>query len=93
MLVVLLCMYLCMYLRQVVSLPALLGIERDLFLCIELEKEDELEPAVVPCSVAVPLFPAVYLQSRQVRWGTTGIFPEQDDSRSPWFAVGLWPRM
>ena len=51
---------------QVASLLPLLGIERDLFRCSHLVEEVELEPAVVGCSVVVPLFPATPLQSRQV---------------------------
>ena len=58
-----------MYLPQVVSLPQLLGIERDLFRCRHLVEEIELELAVVGCSLVVPLFPATPLQSRQVRRG------------------------
>ncbi len=72
-----------MYLPQTVSLPPLLGIEWDLFQCSHLVQEVELEPAVVTCSIAVPLFPAVPLQSRQVHWSKTGTFPDQDHSRPP----------
>ena len=35
-------------------------------------EEVELEPAMVGCSVVVPLSPATPLQSRQVRRGKTG---------------------
>jgi hypothetical protein len=56
-----------MYLPQAVSLPPLLGIERDLFRYRHLVKEVELELAVVSYSVVVPLFfPATPLQSRQI---------------------------
>ena len=48
-----LCIYLCMYLLQVVSCPPPLGIESDLFQCVQLAKEVQVEPAVVtgrePC--------------------------------------------
>ena len=54
--------YLCMYLPQAVSLPQLLGIERDFFRCRHLVEEVELELVVVGCSVAEPLFPATPLQ-------------------------------
>ena len=50
-----------MYLPQAVSLPQLLGIERDLFRCRHLLEEIELELAVVGCSVVVPLLPATPL--------------------------------
>ena len=40
-----------MYLPQAVSLPQLLGIERDLFRCRHLVEEVEQELAVVGCSV------------------------------------------
>ena len=63
-----------MYPPQAASLPPLLGIERDLFRYSHLVEEVELEPAVVCCSVVVPLFPATPLQSRQVRRGKTGPF-------------------
>ena len=64
-----------MYLPQAVSLPQLLGIERDLFRCRHLVEEIELELAVVVgCSVVVPLFPATPLQSWQVRRGKIGPF-------------------
>ena len=64
-----------MYPPQAASLPPLLGIGRDLFRCSRLVEEVELEPAMVGCSVVVPLSPAVTpLQSRQVRRGKTGPF-------------------
>ena len=47
-----LCIYLCMYLLQVVSRPPPLGIESDLFQCVQLAKEVQFEPAVVTWSVA-----------------------------------------
>ena len=64
-----------MYPPQAASLSPLLGIERDLFRCSRLMEEVELEPAMVGCSVVVPLSPATtLLQSRQVRRGKTGPF-------------------
>ena len=64
-----------MYLPQAVSLPQLLGIERDLFRCRHLVEEIKLELAVVVgCSVVVPLFPATPLPSWQVRRGKIGPF-------------------
>ena len=63
-----------MYPPQAASLPPLFGIERDLFRCSHLVEEVELEPAVVGCSVMVPLSPATPPQSRQVRRGKTGSF-------------------
>ena len=63
-----------MYLPQAASLPPLLGIERDLFRCMHLVEEVELELVVVGCSVVVPLFSATPLQSRQVRRGNIGPF-------------------
>ena len=59
---------------QAASIPPLLGIERDLFRYSRLVEEVELEPAVVDCSVVVPLCPATPLQSRQVGRGKTGPF-------------------
>ena len=61
-----LCIYLCMYLLQVISHPPPLGIESDLFQCIQLAKEVQLEPAVVTGSVADPLFSAVSLTDQSV---------------------------
>ena len=37
-----LCIYFCMYLLQVVSRPPQLGIELDLFQCVQLAKEVQL---------------------------------------------------
>ncbi len=39
------CIYMCMYLLQVVSSPPQLGIESDLFQCVQLAKEVKYEPA------------------------------------------------
>ena len=39
-----LCIYLCMYLLQVISRPPPLGIESDLFQCVQLAKEAQFEP-------------------------------------------------
>jgi hypothetical protein len=63
-----------MYPPQAASLPPLLGIEQDFFQFSHLVEEVELEPAVVGCSVVVPLSPATPLQSRQLRRGKTGPF-------------------
>ena len=49
-------------------------IDWDLSRRIPLVEEGELEPAVVGCSVAAPLFPAAPLQSRQARRGKTRPF-------------------
>ena len=77
-----------MYPPQAASLPPLLGIERDLFRCSQLVEEVELEPAVVGCSVVVPLSPATPLQSRQVRRGKTGLLAVRvSDSSADWVAV------
>ena len=54
-----LCIYLCMFLFQVVSRPPPLGIELDLFQCVQLAKEVQFEPAVVTGSVADPPFSAI----------------------------------
>ena len=54
-----LCIYLCMYLLQVVSRPPPLEIESDLFQCVLLAKEVQFEPAVVTGSVAGTPFSAV----------------------------------
>ena len=54
-----LCIYLCMYLLQVVSRPPPLGIESDLFKCVQLAKEVQFEPAVVTGSVTDPSFSAI----------------------------------
>ena len=60
MLIVKLCIYLCMYLLQVISRPPPLGIESDFFFqCVQLAKEVQFEPAVVTGSVADPPFSAV----------------------------------
>jgi hypothetical protein len=48
-----------MYLLQVISRPPPLGIESDLFQCVQLAKEVQFEPAVVTGSVADPLFSAI----------------------------------
>ena len=69
-----LCKYLCFYLPQAVSLPAPLGIEWDFFLHNNPVQQVKLEPAVVTCSVAVPLVPAVSLQFWPVRRAKTGPF-------------------
>ena len=58
-----------MNLPQAVSFPPQLRIDWDLSRRIPLVEEGELEPAVVGCSVAAPLFPAAPLQSRQARRG------------------------
>ena len=67
-----LCNYLCMYLLQVVSRPPPLGIESDLFQCVQLAKEVQFEPAVVTGSIADPLFSAIPPRSGQKRRGLTG---------------------
>ncbi len=69
-----LCRYLCFYLPQAVSLPAQLGIEWDFFLQKNPVQQVQLEPAVVTCSVAAPLVPAVSLQFWPVRRAKTGPF-------------------
>ena len=51
-----LCIYLCMYLLQVISRPPPLGIESDFFQCVQLAKEVQFEPVVVTGSVADPPF-------------------------------------
>ena len=66
-----LCIYLCMYLLQVISRPPLLGIESDLFQCVQLAKEVQFEPAVVTGSVADPPFSAIPPRSGQKRRGLT----------------------
>ena len=63
-----------MNLPQAVSFPPQLTIDWDLSRRIPLVEEGELEPAVVGCSVAAPLFPAAPLQSRQARRGKTRPF-------------------
>ncbi len=69
-----LCIYLYVYLPQAMPLPPSLGTEWDLFWHTHPVQEVELEPAVTSCSVAVPLVPAVPLQSGQVCRGETGPF-------------------
>ena len=70
-----------MYLPQAVPLPPSLGIESDLFLYGHPSEEVGLELAVVTCSIAEPLVPALSalsalssLQSGQVCRGRTGPF-------------------
>ena len=63
-----------MYLPQAVPLPPSLGIESDLFLYGHPSQEVGLELAVVTCSIAEPLVPALSLQYGQVRRGETGPF-------------------
>ena len=58
--------YLCIFLLQVVSRPPPLGIESDLFQCVQLAKEVQFEPAVVTGSVADPPFSAVPSRSARV---------------------------
>ena len=67
-----LCIYLCMYLLQVVSRPPPLGIESDLFQCVQLAKEVQFKPAVVSGSVADPPFSALPPRSGQKYRGLTG---------------------
>ena len=67
-----LCIYLCMYLPQAISLLPPLGIEWDLFRRIHPSEEVALEPMVGTGSVAAPLSPATPLQSRQVHGRKTG---------------------
>ena len=62
------------YLPRAVSHPAPLGIEWDFFLHNNPVQQVQLEPAVVTCSVAVPLVPAVSLQFWPVRRAKTGPF-------------------
>ena len=64
-----------MYLPQDVPLPPSAGIESDLFLYSHPSEEVGLELAVVTCSIAEPLVPALSLQSGQVCRGRTGPFP------------------
>ena len=59
---------------QAVSFQAQLRIDRDLSRSIPLVEQGELEPAVVSCSVAAPLFHAATLQFRQARRGKTRPF-------------------
>ena len=66
-----LCIYLCMYLLQVISRPPPLGIESDLFQCVQLAKEVQFEPAVVTGSVADPPFSAIPPRSGQKPRGVT----------------------
>ena len=63
-----------MILPQAVSFPPQLRIDWDFSRRIPLVAEGELEPAVVGCSVAAPLFHAATLQSRQARRGKTRPF-------------------
>ena len=58
-----LCIYLCVYLPQAIPLPPSLRTEWDLFRPIHPVQEVDVEPAVVTCSVVVPLVPAVPLQT------------------------------
>jgi hypothetical protein len=66
------CIYLCMYLLQVVSRPPPLGIESDLFQWVQLSKEVQFEPAVVTGNLADPPFSAILPRSGQKRRGLTG---------------------
>jgi hypothetical protein len=74
MLLVQLCIYLCVYLSQAMPLLSSLGTKWDLFRHTHPVQEVQLESTVPSCSVAVPLVPAVPLQSGQVCRGETGPF-------------------
>ncbi len=80
-----------MYLPQAVALPSSLGIEWDLFGRIHLAQEDEIEPAVVTSSVAVPISPATPLQPGQVFWDKTGPFSSRIGLHRRHFAIGDGP--
>ena len=67
-----LCIYLCMYLLQVISRPPPLGFESDLFQCVQLAKEVQFDPAVVTRSIVDPLFSAIPLRSGRKYRGLTG---------------------
>ncbi len=67
-----LCIYLCMYLLQVMSRSPPLGIESDLFQCAQLAKEVQFKPAVVSGSVADPPFSALPPRCGQKYRGLTG---------------------
>ena len=63
--------FLCMYLRQAVSLQPPLGIEWDLFYRSQPVQEVQFEPTLVTCSFAEPPDPVKPRQSRQARSGRT----------------------
>ena len=86
-----LCIYLCMYLLQVISRPPPLGIESDLFQCVQLAKEVQFEPAVVTGSVADPLFSAIPPRSGQKRRGLTGRILSRIARRRECLAVRVAP--
>ena len=54
-----LCIYLCMYLLQVVSCPPPLGIESDLFQCVQLAKEVQVDFVFVATAAAEIYTPAL----------------------------------
>jgi hypothetical protein len=58
-----------MYLSQAVFLPTPLRVKSDLFLCLHLGQEIQLESAVVTCKVLIPTSPAVLVHSRQAHRG------------------------
>ena len=86
-----LCIYLCMYLLQVISRPPPLGIESDLFQCVQLAKEVQFEPAVVTGSVADPPFSAIPPRSGQKYRGLTGRILSSIAHRPECLAVRVAP--
>ena len=67
-----LCIYLCMYLLQVISRPPPLEIESAPFHCVQLPQDVQFEPAVVTRSVVDPLFSEIPLRSGRKYRGLTG---------------------
>ncbi len=88
-----LCIYLCMYLLQVISRPPPLGIESHLFQCVQLAKEVQFEPAVVTGSVADPPFSAILPRSGRKYRGLTGRNLSGIARRRDFFAVRVAPWM
>jgi hypothetical protein len=87
------CIYLCMYLLQVVSRPPPLGIESDLFQCVQLAKEVQFEHAVVTGSLADSPFSALPPLSGQKRRGLTGRILRGIARRPECLAVRVAPWM
>ena len=86
-----LCIYLCMYLLQVVSRQPPLGIELDLFQSVQLAKEVQFKPAVVTRSVADPPFSALPPRSWRKYRGLTARILSSIAHRPECLAVRVAP--
>ena len=82
-----------MYLSQAVSLSVPLRIKSDLFLCLHLGQEVNLESALATCRVLVPTSPTVLVHSRQAHRGEMRPVPSRIALNPPSLIIGGAPRM